>query len=212
MYRGSRETLELSDNMNGHVRRRQCPDTKGTHQGWSPTIVLREVCMTVQKELRIRDTDILFMLGLLAALAAFPQSAYAVEAGCFCTFVFVSTMFVIGIAVTLIVKHVLSKKMWKLSMKRTSLITFLEVILMMSVLFILQTRFYFRLLVYIPMAFLLNYALIAAKASVIQETRTSKKRVTMAMLSCLVLPVAVQIMGWLGMVLSNMITFKELRV
>jgi hypothetical protein len=168
--------------------------------------------MTVQKELRIRDTVILFMLGLLAALAAFPQSAYAVEAGCFCTFVFVSTMFVIGIAVTLIVKHVLSKKMWKLSMKRTSLITFLEVILMMSVLFILQTRFYFRLLVYIPMAFLLNYALIAAKASVIQETRTSKKRVTMAMLSCLVLPVAVQIMGWLGMVLSNMITFKELRV
>jgi hypothetical protein len=34
----------------------------------------------------------------------------------------------------------------------------------------------------------------------------------MAMLSCLVLPIAVQIMGWLGMVLSNMITFKELRV
>ena len=177
-----------------------------------PSIVFREVCMTVQKELRKRDTVVLFMLGLVAALAAFPPSAYAVEAGCFCTFVFVSTMFMIGIAVTLIVKYVLSTKMWKLSMKRTSLITFLEVILMMSVLIILQTRFYFRLLAYIPMAFLLNYALIAAKTPVIQETQTSKKRVTMAMLSCLVLPIAVQIMGWLGMVLSNMITFKELRV
>ena len=168
--------------------------------------------MTVQKELRKRDTVVLFMLGLVAALAAFPPSAYAVEAGCFCTFVFVSTMFMIGIAVTLIVKYALSTKMWKLSMKRTSLITFLEVILMMSVLIILQTGIYFRLLAYIPIAFLLNYDLIAAKTPVIQETRTSKKRLTMAMLSCLVLPIAVQIMGWLGMVLSNMITFKELRV
>ena len=152
------------------------------------------------------------MLCLAAVLAAFPTSAYAVEAGCFCTFVFVSTMFMIGIGVTLIVKYVLSKKMWNLSMKRTSLITLLEVILMMSVLIILQTGFYFRVLAYIPMAFLLNYALIAAKTPVIQQERTPKKRVTMAMLSCLVLPIAVQVMGWLGMVLSNMITFKELRV
>lgn len=177
-----------------------------------PLIVFWEVCMSVQKESRKRDTVALFMLCLVAALAAFPPSAYAVEAGCFCTFVFVSTMFMIGIAVTLIVKYVLSTKMWTLSMKRTTLITFLEVILMMSVLIILQTRFYFRVLAYLPMAFLLNYALIAAKTPAIQETRTSKKRVAMAMLSCLVLPLAVQIMGWLGMVLSNMITFKELRV
>ncbi len=168
--------------------------------------------MTVQKESKRRDTVVLFMMALVAALAAFPQSAYAVEAGCFCTFIFVSTMFMIGIVATLIVKYVLSKKVWKISMMRTSVITFLEVILMMSVLFILQTRFYFRLLAYMPMAFLLNYALIAAKTPVLQETRTSKKRATMAVLSCLVLPIAVQIMGWLGMVLSTMITFKELRM
>ena len=62
------------------------------------------------------------------------------------------------------------------------------------------------------MAFLLNYAMIAAKGTMVEESRTSKKRAVMAMLSSLVLPVALQIIGWLAMVLSNMITFKELRV
>ncbi len=95
---------------------------------------------------------------------------------------------------------------------RTSLITILEVILMLSVLIILQTKFYFRLFAYMPLAFLLNYYLIAAKDPMAQESRTAKKRAAMAVFSCLVLPVAVQIMGWLAMVLSNMITFKELRV
>ncbi len=151
-------------------------------------------------------------LGLLAGFALFPQPACALEAGCFCTFIFVSIMFSIGVAGTLIVKHLLSKKMWKLSWTRTSVITILEVVLMLAVLIILQTKFYFRLLVYIPMAFLLNYALIAAKGTIALEAQTAKKRAAMAILSSLVLPIAVQVIGWLAMVLSNMITFKELRV
>ncbi len=149
---------------------------------------------------------------VMAALALFPKPAYAVEAGCFCTFVFVSTMFIIGIAATLTVKHLLSRKMWKLSLMRTSVITFFEVILMFVVLIVLQTKFYVRLLAYIPLAFLLNYAMIAAKGAMAQDPGTSKKRAAVAILSSLVLPVAVQIVGWLAMVLSNMITFKELRV
>ncbi len=171
-----------------------------------------EVRMEVQEGMGERNTAVTMMLGLAAGFAWFPQSAYAVEAGCFCTFIFVSIMFVIGIAATLIAKHLLSKKIWKLSLMRTSVITFFEVILMMVVIIVLQTKFYFRLLAYIPMAFLLNYAMIAAKGSMVQESRTPKKRAAMAMLSSLVLPVAVQIIGWLAMFLSNMITFKELRV
>ncbi len=164
--------------------------------------------MEVREGLRKEHYVVFIILGL----ALFPQSAYAVEAGCFCTFIFVSIMFLIGIAVTLIVKHLLSRKIWQLSLTRTSVITFIEVVLMMVVLIVLQTKFYFRLLAYIPMAFLLNYAMIAAKGTMAEELRTPKKRAAMAILSSLVLPVAVQIIGWLAMVLSNMITFKELRV
>ncbi len=168
--------------------------------------------MEVRSELGRVQAILSVMLVLLAGQALFPWPAYALEAGCFCTFIFVSIMFGIGVAGTLIVKQLLSKKMWKLSWARTSVITILEVILMLAVLIMLQTRFYFRLLAYMPMAFLLNYALIAAKGTMAQEPPTAKKRAAMAMLSSLVLPVAVQIIGWLAMVLSNMITFKELRV
>jgi hypothetical protein len=157
--------------------------------------------------------DLSFLVaGLMTILLAYPQSASAVEVGCFCTFVFVSTMFVIGIGMTLVVKYVLSKKIWQLSMKRTAVITFIEVVLLIAILVVLQTKFYLRVLAYLPLAFLLNFALITAKGSVPQEEKTSKKRATMAVFSSLVLPVAVQLMAWLTMKLSELITFKEVRV
>lgn len=168
--------------------------------------------MDVQGRLSKGESVSFFIAVLLAGFLAFPPPARAVEVGCFCTFVFVSTMFVIGIGVTLVVKNLLSAKIWKLTWPRTSLITFLEVILLVAVLIILQTQFYLRVLAYLPLAFLLNYALTTARGPAPQEQRTAGKRAAMAALSCLVLPVAVQIMGWLATVLSNMITFKEVRV
>jgi hypothetical protein len=150
--------------------------------------------------------------GMIAVLLAYPPSASAVEVGCFCTFIFVSTMFMIGIAATLVVKYILSKKIWQLSMKRTALITFIEVILLIAILVLLQTKYYLRVLAYLPLAMLLNYGLNTAKEPVLQEQKTSKKRATMAILSSLVLPIAVQLMAWLATTLSELITFKEVRV
>ncbi len=152
------------------------------------------------------------MAMLAAGFLIFPSPAYAVEVGCFCTFVFVSTMFTIGIGSTLVVKFILSKKIWSLSFKRTTVITGIEVVLLLSVLFALQTKFYIRVLVYLPLSFLLNYALTTASSPVLQEQRTPKKRAVMAALSCIVLPLAVQIMAVLATFLSNMITFKEVSV
>lgn len=153
-----------------------------------------------------------FMMVLLAVSLAFPPSASAIEVGCFCTFVFVSAMFLSGVGVTLLVKYALSKKLWSLSLRRTSFITFLEVVLLVAVLIILQTKFYLRVLTYLPLAFLLNYAMTTAREPVLQGQQAPKKRAAMAALSCLVLPVAVQIMAWLATILSNMITFTEVRV
>ncbi len=149
---------------------------------------------------------------LTAGAMLFPASAYALEVGCFCTFVFVSTMFMIGIGSTIVVKFVLSKKIWRLSFKRTTLITGIEVVLLLSVLIILQTKFYIRALVYLPLAFLLNYALTTASGHVMREQLTPKKRAAMAALSCIVLPTAVQIMAVVATFLSNLITFKEVSV
>jgi hypothetical protein len=168
--------------------------------------------MDVQRRLGKEHAVSFFLMVLTAGLLAFPPSACAIEVGCFCTFVFVSTMFLIGIGVTVVVKYALSKSLWTLSFKRTSLITFLEVILLLAVLIILQTKFYLRVLAYLPLAFLLNYAMTTAKGPVLQEKQTPKKRTAMAALSCLVLPFAVQIMAWLATVLSNLITFKEVSV
>jgi hypothetical protein len=168
--------------------------------------------MDVQGRLSKRESVSFFLVFLAGWALAFPPSAWAIEVGCFCTFVFVSTMFMIGIGLTLVGKNLLSKKIWKLSWRRTSLITFLEVTLLVAVLVILQTQYYLRVLAYLPLAFLLNYALTTTGGPVLQERHTPKKRAAMAALSCLVLPVAVQVMAWLATVLSNMITFKEVRV
>jgi hypothetical protein len=181
------------------------------HQGGA-VFFQGEVHMDVQRRLRFGLNLSFFIAGLMAVLLACPTSASAVEVGCFCTFVFVSTMFMIGIGLTLVVKYLLSKKIWRLSMKRTALITFIEVILLVAILIVLQTKYYLRVLAYLPLAILLNYALTTAKVSVPQEQKTSKKRATMAVFSSLVLPAAVQLMAWVASRLSELITFKEVRV
>jgi len=174
--------------------------------------VQREVRMDVQGRLKVGLSSSFFIACLMAGLLAYPACASALEVGCFCTFVFVSTMFVIGVGVTVVTKYILSKKIWQLSMKRTALITFIEVILLIVILVLLQTKFYLRVLTYLPLAILLNYALTTAKGSVLQEQKTSTKRATMAVFSSLVLPVAVQLMAWVTTTLSELITFKEVRV
>jgi hypothetical protein len=158
-----------------------------------------------------REQAVLSFLAVFAAgLLAFPPSACALEVGCFFTFIFVSTMFAIGVAATVVVKYMLSRKIWKLSFTRTVLITFLEVVLMVAVLIILQTIFFVRVLVYLPLAFLMNYALTTAKGPAPQQQQTLGRRTTMAALSSFVLPVAVELMAWMATVISNMITFKEI--
>lgn len=168
--------------------------------------------MDVQERLRNMVTISCCMAGIMAGLLAYPPSACAVEVGCFCTFVFVSTMFMLGIGVTMLIKYLLAKKIWKLSKTRTVFITCIEVVLMVSVLILLQTEFYLRVLAYLPLAFLLNYALTTARAEALEGRQNRKKRAALAALSSLVLPAAVQVMAWLATVLSNLITFKEVRV
>ncbi len=163
-------------------------------------------------DVRKQQTAALFLTALTMWFLLFPRPACAVEVGCFCTFVFVSIMFLVGIGATLIVKFLLSKKMGKLSFKRTTLITGIEVVLMLLVLILLQTKFYIRVLVYLPLAFLLNYAMMADSNLALREQRAPKKRAVLAALSCVVLPLAVQVMAVLATFLSNMITFKEVSV
>ena len=160
----------------------------------------------------VRVNTVFFAVLIIATYCAVPPDVYAVEVGCFCTFIFASLMFVIGIGFTLLGKYQLGKKIWKLSLKRTVVITGFEVILLILVLIVLQTRFYLRVLTYLPFAFLLNYALSTQGPQNIAATNVKKKRLVMSALSSAFLPIAVQFMAWISMILSELITFKEVRV
>jgi len=160
-----------------------------------------------------RRWNTFFLVAMMSATyLALPPDACAVEVGCFCTFIFVSLMFVIGIGFTLIGKYQLARKLWKLSLKRTIVITALEVILLVAVLFVLQTKYYLRVLAYLPLGFTLNYLLTTSSVQHDSGSETPRKRIAMAALSSAILPLAVQFMAWVSIVLSEMITFKEVRV
>jgi hypothetical protein len=147
----------------------------------------------------------------LVTYLVMPPDACAVEVGCFCTFIFVSTLFMTGVACTLFGKYQLGRKIWKLSLKRTIGITALEVILLVAVLFLLQVQYYLRMLAYLPLAFLLNYSLTSRHADD-PAADTMKKRATMAALSSVILPITVQIIAWVSITLSEWISFKEVRI
>ncbi len=162
---------------------------------------------------RDRGGTLSFISALLAVwFLLFPPPAYALEAGCFCTFVFLSAMVVLGMGLTVVSKSLIAKKFWKLSWGRIAATTLLEVILLLAVLLLIQAQFYLRLLFYLPFAYLLNYLMIASKDAVLLARQTPKRRAAMAALTALVLPVAVQIIGFLATYLSSLITFKEVRV
>lgn len=168
--------------------------------------------MHVQGRLSTGERSLLFLGAAAGSALLFPPPAHAVEVGCFCTFVFVSAMFVLSIGLTLLFKRAIASRVWKLSMTRIAFITFLEVLLLVIVLFFIQTRFSVRILAFLPFAFLLNYAFTSAPDPALPAERAVKKRAIMAALSALVLPITVQVMGFLATYLSSLITFREVRV
>lgn len=168
--------------------------------------------MRVQRNDGYRET--LFFSGSILAIwfLAFPPQAYAIEVGCFCTFVFISSMLMLSLGVTLVSKRLISKRFWKLSWTRISLITVLELLVLFAILFLIQKVYYVRLLVYLPFAFLLNFAMISSADAMQQGLQTQRKRLTLAAVSALVLPIMISVAGSLTAYLSSYITFKEMRV
>ncbi len=168
--------------------------------------------MDVQPRSWYGESFCLFCALLAIWSLAFPLPAYAIEVGCFCTFIFISSIVLLSMGVTLIAKNFIAKRFWKLSWKRISLITLLELIVLFAVLVLVQQVFYVRLLVYLPVAFLLNFALVSSTEAVQQGLQTPRKRLTMAAFSSFILPVMIVVAGMLTVYLSSYIAFKEMRV
>jgi len=105
-----------------------------------------------------------------------PPQAYALEVGCFCTFVFISSMLMLSLGVTLVSKSLITKRFWRLSWKRVSLITVLELIVLFAILLLIQKVFYVRLLIYLAVAFLLNFAMISSTDAIQQGLQTRRRR------------------------------------
>ena len=102
------------------------------------------------------NTDHLFLFGAAAAgwTMLFPPSAYAVEVGCFCTFVMVSFMATLGTGLTMFSKRLIMIRMWPASWKRIILVTGLEFVLLLVVLSAYQAAFAFTGLTLIFASFL----------------------------------------------------------
>lgn len=168
--------------------------------------------MHVQQNDGNRET--LFLSGAVLAVLflSFPPQAYALEVGCFCTFVFISAMLMLSLGVTLVSKGLIAERFWKLSWKRISLITVMELIVLFAILILIQKVYYVRLLVYLPFAFLLNFAMISSADALQQGLQTQRKRLTLAAISALILPIVISVVGSLTAYLSSYITFKEMRV
>jgi len=168
--------------------------------------------MRVHRKDGYRETLLLSGAILAVVSLAFPPQAYALEVGCFCTFVFISSMLMLSLGVTLVSKSLITKRFWRLSWKRVSLITVLELIVLFAILLLIQKVFYVRLLIYLPFAFLLNFAMISSTDAIQQGLQTRRRRVTLAAISALILPVMISVVGSLTAYLSSYITFKEMRV
>ncbi len=141
-----------------------------------------------------------------------PRISYAAEVGCFCTFVFVSIMFVIGVGIAVFFKYLLSRALWRLSWKRITASTVLEVFLLAAVFFIVQAQFFLSVLVYFPFAIALNMMLLKGGDQAVKEAGAPMKRLAMSVLCSSALPVAVQAAGALSKIVSGMISFTEVHV
>lgn len=145
----------------------------------------------------------------------FPRSARAAEVGCFCTALFLGTMFLIGLCLTISMKYALSRFLWKVPkmpwMRMISL-TGLELVLIILVFALIHTNALFTVFIYLPFAVLVNMAVLAAVSQAFPVRAAAPKKYFVFFLLSLALPASIRIAGALGTAITNLITFTDLRM
>ena len=150
---------------------------------------------------------------LLVPAVLLPIPAYAVQVGCFFTAIFLGIMFVVCLGLTELVKHLIARYLWKLPKTpwlRLFALTWLELLLGILVFASVRTNFWITALIYLPLAALINGALLARFRERAAEPATSGRRYGIFLLFAAALPVSLQVSGILWHTITSAITFTEI--
>jgi hypothetical protein len=157
--------------------------------------------------------DRVFLAAIITAAVLAPAEAMAAQVGCFVTAVLLGMMFLVGIGITLLVKHLLARYVWKVPRTpwlRLFGITWLELILGISFFAAIRTSFWLTVVIYLPFAALLNGWLLSGVRAL--HEASFARRYSVFLLFPLSLPLSIQVSGLIWSTLTNMITFSDLRV
>jgi len=142
----------------------------------------------------------------------FPRISYAAEVGCFCTFIFISLMFVVCLGLTITMKLLLSKKLLPFSWIRIVGLSFAELFLIILIFIVIQAGYVGSLALYFPLALGLNLIMVKSAERALPQPLTASRKIALAGLFALALPVSLQVSGLLFNMISGLMTFSELRV
>jgi hypothetical protein len=160
-----------------------------------------------------RSCDRLAVASLLVPAILLPVPAHAVQVGCFFTAVFLGMMFVVCLGLTELTKFLVTRYLWKLPRTpwlRLFGLTWLELSLGILVFATVRTSFWFTVLLYLPLAALLNRALLARFRQPLVEQAPVARRYGVFLLLAAALPLSLQVSGVLWKTFTSAITFTEL--
>ncbi len=155
--------------------------------------------------------DRLALILLAVPAVLLPLPARAAQVGCFITAVLLGMMFVVGLCITEFVKHLLARFVWQAPRTpwlRMFAITWLELVLGVAIAAGIQASYWFTVVLYLPFAALLNWALLARLLRSADRPVPPARRYGIILLLPFALPVSIQIAGVLWTAITNMLTFN----
>ena len=162
-----------------------------------------------------RTLDRVFAASLIVPAVLLPSHAFAAQVGCFVTAMLLGMMFLVGLGITAIAKHLLAKYVWKVPKTpwlRFFGITWLELLLGILVFALVRTSFWLTIVIYLPFAMLVNRALLARVNTPVGETVPFLQRYGIFLLLPAALPLSIQAAGVLWSAITNLITFSNLQM
>ena len=160
--------------------------------------------------------DRVLVVSLLVPAVLVPGEARAAQVGCFVTAILLSMMFCVGIGITLLMKHFLAKyiaKAPKTPWLRLFGITWLELLLVVALFAATGTHIWYALLLYLPFSSFMNMKMLARYSGPeAGPTASLPRRVGPFLLLSLALPLSLLLSGKIWSVVTNMITFTDLRM
>lgn len=162
-----------------------------------------------------RSCDRVVVASLIVPAVLVPGQACAAQVGCFVTAMFLGIMFLVGLGITAFAKHLLAKYVWKVPKTpwlRFFGITWLELLLGILVFALVRTSFWLTVLIYLPLAVLLNRALLARLRDASAASTPFLQRYGIFLLLPFSLPLSIQAAGVLWSSITNLITFSDLNM